>query len=378
MVKTRIRNRLAETRKRRGVGAADLARRVHVSRQTIYAIEAGTYVPNTEVALHLARELEVTVEELFALHEGSGQPPESLDADLLSAAAPAKSQAVRICQVGSRWVGIPVSASPYYLPEADGIIQRIGRAKGRADLTVFAKQEEATENRLVLAGCDPAGELLCHMVEKISGVEIVSAAASSQLALRWLSEGKVHIAGLHLEDPQTGEFNLPFIRKQFPNGDFSVVTFARWEEGLVVAPGNPKSIRGIEDLARKDVRFVNREPGSGSRALLDQRLEKAGIGGHRVQGYDRSTYGHLAAAYCVVSGEADVCLATRSAARTFGLGFVPLHSERYDLVMRRRTADLPAAQAFLDVLQRASLRRKLEVLAGYDTSQTGVVVQSAR
>ncbi len=94
----------------------------------------------------------------------------------------------------------------------------------------------------------------------------------------------------------------------------------------------------------------------------------------KVQGYDRVAHGHLAAAYCVVSREADVCLATRSAAQTFGLDFVPLHSERYDLVMRKRTADLPAVKAFLDVLQRATLRRKLEVLAGYDTSQTGTLV----
>jgi len=84
--------------------------------------------------------------------------------------------------------------------------------------------------------------------------------------------------------------------------------------------------------------------------------------------------GHLAAAYCVVSGDADACLATRSAARAFGLDFIPLRSERYDLVMRRRTADLPAVKAFLDVLQRATLRRKLEVLAGYDTSQMGTLV----
>lgn len=374
MVKTRIKNRLAETRKRRGVGAADLARRVGVSRQTIYAIEAGTYVPNTEVALNLARELEVTVEELFSLQEGTGKAAESVHADLLSDLAPAKRQPVRICQVGSRWVGIPVSASPYYLPEADGIIQRVGRAKGRADLAVFGQEENTSQKRLVLAGCDPATGVLSRMVEKISGVEIVSAAASSRLALSWLSEGKVHIAGLHLEDPETGEFNLPFIREQFPDGDFMVVTFARWEEGLVVAPGNPKGIRKVEDLARKNVRFVNREPGSGSRALLDQRLEKAGIDGHQIQGYDRFANGHLAAAYCVVSREADVCLATRSAAQTFGLGFVALHNERYDLAMRKRTADLPAAKAFLDVLQRATLRRKLEVLAGYDTSQTGVLV----
>jgi putative molybdopterin biosynthesis protein len=369
-----VKNRLAEIRKRRGVGAADLARRVRVSRQTIYAIEAGTYVPNTEVALNLARELEATVEELFSLQEGAGDPPESVEAWVLSALSPAKGRPVRICQVGSRWVGIPVNAFPYFLPEADGVVQRVGRMKGRTGVAVFAKEADASQKRLVLAGCDPATGLFSRMVEKSSGVEIVSAAASSRLALTWLSQGKVHIAGLHLEDPETGEFNLPFIRKQFPDGDYTVVTFARWEEGLVVAPGNPKGIRRIEDLARKNVKFVNREPGSGSRDLLDKRLEKAGIDGPRIQGYDRIANGHLAAAYCVVSREADVCLATRSAAETFGLGFVPMHSERYDLVMRKGTADLPAAKAMLDVLQRTALRRKLEMLAGYDTSQTGVLI----
>ncbi len=372
-VKTRVDNRLAEIRKSRGVTAADLARRVHVSRQTIYAIELGTYVPNTEVALNVARELEVTVDELFSLHVGSRKSAESLAAEVLSAATPAKGQPVRICQIGSRWVGVPVSASPYYLPEADGIIKGAGRMNGRTDLVVFAK-EEASQKRLLLAGCDPATSLLSGMVEKISGVDIVSAAASSKLALTWLKEGKVHIAGSHLEDSKTGEFNLPYIRKEFPGEDISVVTFARWEEGLVLAPGNPKRVRKIEDLARKNIKFANREPGSGSRALLDKLLEKAGMDARNVQGYDRIAYGHLAAAYCVVSHEADACLATRSAAQTFGLDFVPLHSERYDLVMRKRTTDLPAVKAFLDVLQRATLRRKLEVLAGYDTSQMGKIV----
>jgi len=364
---------VGEIRKSRGVGASELARRVGVSRQTIYAIELGTYVPNTEVALNLAKELEVTVDELFLLQDGPQKAAESLAAEVLSSGPSVKGQPVRVCQIGSRWVSVPVSASPYYMPEADGIIKRTGKTNGRADLVVFAK-EEAAQKRLVLAGCDPATGLLARMVERISGVEIVSAAASSKLALTWLSEGKVHVAGSHLEDPKTGEFNLPYLRKQFPSEDFSVVTFARWEEGFVVATGNPKRIRKIEDLARKNVRFANREPGSGSRGLLDTLLDKAGMDGEKVQGYDRIAHGHLAAAYCVVSREADVCLATRSAAQTFGLDFVPLHSERYDLVMRKRTADLPAVKAFLDVLQRATLRRKLEVLAGYDTSQTGTVL----
>jgi putative molybdopterin biosynthesis protein len=372
-VTTSVENRLGQIRKSRGLGASELARRVNVSRQTIYAIEAGTYVPNTEVALNLARELEVTVDELFSLQAAKQRSPQSLAAEVLSATPPAKGQPVRICQIGSRWISVPVSASPYYMPEADGIIKQSGRTNGRADLVVFAK-DEASQKRLVLAGCDPATGILSRMVEKISGVEIVSAAASSKLALTWLNEGKVHIAGSHLEDPKTGEFNLPFIRKEFPDEDFTVVTFARWEEGLVVAPGNPRGIRKVDDLARKNVRFVNREPGSGSRALLDKLLGEAGIEARRVQGHDRIAYGHLAAAYYVVSREADVCLATRSAAQTFGLDFIPLHGERYDFVMRRRTADLPVVKAFLDVLQRATLRRKLEVLAGYDTSEMGAVV----
>ena len=371
-MKANVQNRLAEIRKSRGVGATELARRVNVSRQTIYAIEAGSYVPNTEVALQLARHLEVTVDELFSLPENALTQPESLVSEVLSVGRYIQGQPVRTCHVGSRWVSVPVSATPYYLPEADGIIKEPARANGRANIAIFAK-DEIEQKSLVLAGCDPATSLLTQMVEK-SGIKLISAAASSKLALTWLKEGKVHIAGSHLEDQKTGEFNLPFIRREFPKDDVNVVTFARWEEGLVLAPGNPKAIRQISDLARKNVTFINREPGSGSRALLDKLLKKAGLDSDHVHGYERIAYGHLAAAYRVLSREADACLATRSAAQSFGLDFIPLHSERYDLVMRKRTAQLLEVQAFLDVLQRATLRRKLEVLAGYDTAATGSLI----
>jgi molybdate-binding protein len=283
-----------------------------------------------------------------------------------------KGQPVRISKIGPRWVSVPVTAIPYYLPEADGVIGRVNYG-GRANLAVF-DQAEPFQKRLVVAGCDPATNLLAGMVTRITGIEVVTAAASSKLALRWLKEGKVHIAGSHLEDRETGEYNLPFLKHEFPGEDFRVVTFAQWEEGLVVAPGNPKKIHKIEHLAKKAVRFANREPGSGSRALLDELLSGAGVRGGQIEGYQRISHGHLAAAYTVASEEADCCLATRSAAQTFGLDFVPLRFERYDLVMRKQTMELPAAQAFLDVLQRAALRRRLEVLAGYDTSHTGAVL----
>ena len=378
MSKASIETRLAQVRKRRGIGAADLARRVNVSRQTIYAIEAGTYVPNTEVALHLAQELEVTVDELFSLRSSAQRSPESVSAEMLSDAPPVAGQPVRICQIGSRWVSVPVPSTPFFMPEADGIVKRAGRTKGRVDLgrtelMVFAK-EEAAQKRLLLAGCDPATSLVSNMVERISGIEIVSAAASSKLALTWLKKNKVHIAGTHLKDPDSGEYNIPYVRQQFVGEELLIVTFAHWEEGFVVASGNPKKIRKSDDLGRRGVRFVNREPGSGSRALLDRLIGEAGLEAAKVQGYDRVAFGHLPAAFQILSGAADACIATRAAAQTFGLDFIPIQSARYDLVMRKRTADLPAVKAFLDVLQRATLRRKLEVLAGYDTSQTGTVV----
>src|SRR6185436_16290094 len=185
-------------------------------------------------------------------------------------------------------------------------------------------EEETLRNKVILAGCDPATSLLARMVERLSGVEVVHAPASSQLGLDWLKEGKVHIAGSHLQDPGSAEFNIPFIRRQFANRDMAVVTFARWEEGFVVAPGNPKNIRGAEDLHRKNVTLMNREPGSGSRALLDTLVGKASLAAKQIRGYGHITFGHLSAAHAVLTGEADCCIATRSAAQTFGLDFVPL------------------------------------------------------
>lgn len=368
----RVQSKLATIRKARGVGASELAKKVNVTRQTIYAIEAGTYVPNTEVTLRLARELEVTVEELFFLPSDRAQETAAVTAEYLGNGSPENGQAVRVCRVGTKWVSVPVDARPYHLPEADAVIAGSAPRSQRAKLRLLS-EEDSMSNKIVVAGCDPATSLLSRMVERLSGVEMVHAPSSSQLALDWLKEGKVHIAGSHLQDQHTAEFNLPVIRRQFPNRDMAVVTFARWEEGLVVAPGNPKSIRTVEDLQRKTVTIMNRETGSGSRALLDGLLSSAGIPAKGIRGYDRSAFGHLSAAYAVLTGEVDCCIATRSAARTFGLDFVPLRSEQYDFVLHRETLQLAPVQAMFDALQRATLRRKLEVLAGYDTSQTGVI-----
>jgi len=365
------RTQLHEIRERRGISAAQLAKLTGVSRQTIYSIEAGEYVPNTALALQFARILEVQVEDLFTLEAAPGPPPKPIAVDLLEADSVRKGQPVQLCRVGKRMMGVSAASQPMMLPMADGVV--LDCRKERADVQVFPSDVDEGK-RVLIAGCDPGISLLAQHLARFDDVDIVAAQSSSQQALDWLKEGSVHVAGTHLRDSLTGEYNLPEIGRLFPHGAVKVVTFAIWEQGIVTEFGNPKSIRGVEDLARNDVRIVNREKGAGSRALLDQKLKDAGISPRAVTGYDRTAHGHLPAALAVSLKEADCCIATRSAARAFGLHFIPLATERYDLVVRRQFVKMPAVQALFDVLNRSAVRRKLEILAGYDTSHTGEVL----
>jgi molybdate-binding protein len=141
-----------------------------------------------------------------------------------------------------------------------------------------------------------------------------------------------------------------------------------------MARANPKAIRSIADLGAKRVTLMNREKGSGSRDLLDTGLRETGISSEQVRGYNSVAGGHLAAAYAVASGTADCCIAPRSAARCFGLDFIPLAVERFDLSFTRSSLELPAAKALLDTLNRSHFRKKLQCLAGYDTTHTGQVL----
>ena len=350
------------------MSAADLARRVGVSRQTIYAIEDGTFVPNTTVSLQLARALDVKVEDIFSISEE--QAPDSIRADLLPIDQVNEGQPVRLCRVNQRLVAVPTAFLPAYLPSADAVVESQKKLSVRTK-PPLALPEEGT--RLLLAGCDPALSLLQDALRP-SEIEIISVPAASRLALQWLKQGRVHAAGSHLLDRATGKYNLPIIRRVFPKASVRVVTFAVWEQGLAVRRGNPKGIRSVADLARNRLNIVNREKGSGSRDLLDSKLGELGIPSKQVNGYDSIAQGHLAAAHAVATGEADCGIAPQSAARCFGLDFVPLAVERFDLSFTRASLESPAARALLDLLHRSHFRKKLESIAGYDTAHTGEVL----
>jgi molybdopterin molybdotransferase/putative molybdopterin biosynthesis protein len=369
-----VRNRLAEVRQRRGLSAAELASRAGVKRQTIYAIEAQRYIPNTMVALRLAKILEVSVEDMFSIAMPSPAAQESTPVDLLAGQAESGHayQPVRLAKVGKRLIGVPSPPVFGELPAADAIIT--GRSRGGRALVRPIRDEADAKNRLIVAGCDPAMPVLARQVRKQGNIELIIAMCSSRQALEWLEERKIHIAGTHLSDKSAGGSNLEVIRSFFPRRDVRIVTFASWEEGLVVAAGNPKGILEVGDLARPEIAIINREVGSGARVLLDSSLKREGIPPGKIRGYGQTTGGHVVAAWHVHSGKADCCIATRAAARVFGLHFLPLACERYDLVIPEKCFDLPAVQVVLNALNRASFRGELETLGGYDTSQTGRLV----
>jgi putative molybdopterin biosynthesis protein len=176
-----------------------------------------------------------------------------------------------------------------------------------------------------------------------------------------LHAGKAHVAGIHpgMDAPESG---------------FAAVNFACWREGLAVRQGNPKSIRSVADLARRNVTFVNREAGAGAQRLLAQELDGAGVQPSAIHSLPEAATTHLAAALRVAEGKADCCVVASSAARRFGLEFIPLSEERFDLVVRKRDLKLKPIEILFDVLNRTRLRRQLETIAGYDVSRAGTTV----
>ena len=230
----------------------------------------------------------------------------------------------------------------------------VGQQSGKTKLRVFGS-ENNFDNRILVAGCDPGLSVLARYAQS-AGIELVLAHRNSSQALELLKAGCAHIAGTHLRDDASGAFNVPAVQRLFPKTAVAVISLAVWEQGIVAAPNNPKGIRGVEDLARPDVRIVNRESGSGSRALLDAQLKKAGVNAVAIQGYDTLAPGHLPAAWQVHSRAVDCCIATRAAARIFGLHFIPLALERYDFALHKQSLEIPRIQSLFDILNRANFR----------------------
>lgn len=343
-----IRTNLAGIRKERKLGMTELARITGVNRQTLHAIEAGAYTPNTSVALLLARALNTSVERLFSIEEDS-PPAHYIASETITSQPAPDGTPVRLAQVDGRTISVPSLGEEFFFGPADGILD--------AQQGTMLIDEVPWDRQLLIAGCDPAAFLVGKHAAR-TGVTLLPWHSNSSAALDLLRAGRVHIAGCHLRE------------HPYPPGTI-VFALANWQEGLVVAPGNPKHLRTVADLANNRASLANRELGSGSRKLLDYELDRAAIAPEHILGYGRIAPAHLAAAQRVSTGDADCCIAPEAVARALGLDFVPLAAERYDLVIPERFLDMPAIASLLDVLQTAAFRRSLSGFGGYDVSVTG-------
>jgi putative molybdopterin biosynthesis protein len=382
MATVELRNALKQLRLKAGLQQKELAERAGVSRQTLSAVEAGESVPATSIALQLAAVLGCRVEDIFSLSE-EGSPFEVVLIDQGAAAAPGRGERKRVAvaTVAERWVAHLLdgeSASSFAAP-ADGLLEGDrGRSRGgEADRTVRVsplRPGESLRENLFCAGCDPALALLGgHLHERFQGARLHWIEAGSSAALEMLARGEVHVAGLHLYDEESGDFNVAVVRRRFGGRGMVLVNLAVWEQGLVVAEGNPKKVRKMADLARKGVRVIGRERGTGSDELFTRLAVEEGIPRKAVT-FVAIARGHMAVASAVAAGTGDVGIATRAAAASHGLDFLPLGEARFDLAMSKQAAADLRVQRLVDVLASARFRRDLGGLTGYGTERTGKVV----
>ena len=372
-------NQIRRRRQAAGLSQQALATRCGLTRQAIHAIEAGQYVPNTLVALRLAHALGGRVEELFQLPaEHARVEAEWMGETPVEATARSR---IRLARVGQRLLARPLTGAKHAFAAADGMTvpdAQAPRTPGAMDRCVTVDllvDAQLPEHTVVIVGCDPALELLgAHLTRRYPAFRLLWVQRGSLAALRMLERGEAHAAGTHLWDPESGEYNLPYVRRELAGHRVVVVTLSQWQEGLIVARGNPKGISGPTDLARQDITIVNREADAGSRTMLDVWLRQAGITPHWVRGYAHEVRSHAEVAEAVASGAADVGPGILAVARAMGLDFLPLQDERYDLVIPVEFLNAAPVQAVLDMAVSAPFQTELEALGGYDSSRTGTVV----
>jgi len=207
--------------------------------------------------------------------------------------------------------------------------------------------------------------------QRVKDTEITTSDVGSVGGLIAIAEDKADIAGTHLLDEATGEYNLPFIKKILPGRDIVLVNLVYRIQGLMFPAGNPKKIKDLSDLRKPDILFINRQKGSGTRVLLDMQLKRLGIPSHKIKGYNVEANNHLAVALAISQGKADTGLGIEAAARSFGLDFIPFFRECYDLAIPLQTYRSELLSPFLSILTSDEFKRIINKLDGYDTSKTG-------
>ena len=289
---------------------------------------------------------------------------------------------VKLGRVRERMVATPIQRGAgviMSLVRADGLVKIPRLSEGveaGTQVTVnLLRPLEAIEHTIVATGShDLVLDLIASELTGTGGVSFASSNVGSLGGLRAIDRGEAHLAGTHLLDEESGEYNVSFLRRYVRNQCVVLINLVHRVQGFIIPKGNPASIESLNDLAREDIVFVNRQRGSGTRVLLDYKLVAAGIDTQQVAGYEREEYTHLAVAAAVAGGRANVGLGILSAARAIGMDFIPLFDERYDLAIPEDIYDSKLLAPMLQLIQSSDFRVKVEELGGYDAGQMGEVI----
>jgi len=287
---------------------------------------------------------------------------------------------VNVGKVGEKFYATPLprgSGLITSLTKADGIIRIPSLSEGIAESAetevALLKPLEEILNTVVMVG---SHDLTLDILSSLLGRSYPPLFFSSQHVgslggILAIKNGICHMAGSHLLDPESGEYNFPYIRAYLAEMEVKVIHLVYREQGLMVQKGNPSKIKGLEDLQRKDVSFINRQKGSGTRILLDHLLKTLSLDAHQIRGYEKEEFTHMAVASTVLSGVVDTGLGILPAAKALGLDFIPIGTERYDLIIPALYFEDEKVQKVLETVRSKEFKEMVLQRGGYDVSRTG-------
>jgi putative molybdopterin biosynthesis protein len=287
---------------------------------------------------------------------------------------------VKIGKVGERFFATPLprgSGMVTSLTQADGIIRIPALSEGLNDneateVELLKPLDEITNTVVMVGSHDLTLDLLANLLGKYYPPIFLSSHSVGSLGgILAIKDGNCHMAGSHLLDPETGEYNFPYIRAYLNGIEVKVIHLVFREQGLFVQRGNPKKVRGLDDLLRKNITFVNRQKGSGTRILLDHTLKNLSLDSNQIRGYEKEEFTHMGVASTVATGVADAGLGILSAARAMGLDFIPIARERYDVIIPSIYFEDEKVLKVIETIRSDEFKRTALQMGGYDVSRTG-------
>ena len=291
---------------------------------------------------------------------------------------------IKLGKVGENMIATPVSRGAgvlMSLVRADGFVRIPAMSEGfgagtEVQVELLREKDEIDNTVVCIGSHDNSLDLLANVLKKnYPGYSLSSAHVGSMGGLIALKKGEAHLAGTHLLDEKTGEYNVPYIQRLLGDIGIVLMNLVYREQGLMVIKGNPKKIGSFEDLLREDIVFINRQGGSGTRLLTDKYLREKKLSSADIKGYDREEYTHMGVASAILSGIADTGMGILAAARALDLDFIPLAKERYDLAIIKQYMDNKSVSAVLQIIrENKDFRRSVEDLGGYDVTDMGKIL----